>query len=120
MSQTAPSPSAPPPLPGSLKTNPRLGQWLRIDATGFVEISPGKVEIGQGILTALVQIAADELDISHERIRLMPASTATSPNEGVTSGSLSIQDSGSSFRHAAADTRVIYLRLASDKFAVSP
>ena len=43
--------------------NPRLSQWLRFAAEGFVEMSPGKVEIGQGILTALAQIAADELDV---------------------------------------------------------
>ena len=102
-------------LPGSLKSNPRLGQWLRMDPRGFAEISPGKVEIGQGILTALVQIAADELDISPERVRLKAANTKYSPNEGVTSGSLSIQDSGSALRHVCAEARAIYLALAAER-----
>ena len=107
-----------PALPGSLKTNPRLGQWLRIGKDGFVDLAPGKVEIGQGILTALAQIAADELDVSIGRIRLAPANTDHSPNEGVTSGSLSIQDSGSAIRHVSAEARSIFLRLASEKLGV--
>lgn len=107
-----------PALPGSLKANPRLGQWLRISSDGFIELAPGKVEIGQGILTALAQIAADELDVSIDRIRLYPASTAHSPNEGVTSGSLSIQDSGSAIRHVSAEARSILLKLASEKLGV--
>lgn len=115
-----PAPSPTPVLPGSLKTNPRLDQWLRISADGFVELSPGKVEIGQGILTALTQIAADELDVVPARIRLLAANTAISPNEGVTSGSLSIQDSGSAIRHVCAEARAIYLTQASERLGVSP
>jgi nicotinate dehydrogenase subunit B len=114
------SASAPAPvLPGSLKTNSKLGHWLRVDRNGFVEVSPGKVEIGQGILTALAQIAADELDVSLAQVRLRPASTAHSPNEGVTSGSLSIQDSGSAIRHVCAETRAIYLSIAAERLGVS-
>ena len=115
MSDAASKAPPPPALPGSLKTNPRLGQWLRFDKQGYVELCPGKVEIGQGILTALVQIAAEELDIDPARIRLKAATTATSPNEGVTSSSLSIQDSGSAIRHASAEARAIYLAVAADK-----
>ena len=107
-----------PQLPGSLKSNPRLSQWLRVDPQGYVEIAPGKVEIGQGILTALVQIAADELDVSRERVRLKAASTAYSPNEGVTSGSLSIQDCGTALRHVCAQTRDIYLARAAEKLGL--
>ena len=77
------------PLPGSLETNRRLSQWLRLRADGTVEVFSGKVEIGQGILTAIAQIVADELDVDLGRVRMIAASTATSPNEGVTSGSLS-------------------------------
>jgi len=71
-------------LPGSLETNRRLDRWLRINADGTVTVMPGKVEIGQGILTALVQMVAEELDIDVARIRLLPASTAFSPDEGIT------------------------------------
>jgi CO/xanthine dehydrogenase Mo-binding subunit len=105
-------------LPGSLKANPRLGQWLRVDPSGCIEIAPGKVEIGQGILTALAQIAADELDVSLARIRLKPANTAESPNEGVTAGSLSIQDSGSAIRHVCAEVRSLSIAAAAARLGV--
>ena len=76
--------------PGSLEKNPRLSQWLRFERDGTVSVFTGKVEIGQGILTALAQIAAEELGVAPERIRMMTADTSRSPDEGVTSGSLSI------------------------------
>ena len=96
---TAPSPTK---MPVSLAANPKLSSWLKFSGTGQVTVSPGKVEIGQGIVTALAQIAADELDIDLSRVQMVRASTATSPNEGVTSGSLSIQQSGRALRHACA------------------
>jgi CO/xanthine dehydrogenase Mo-binding subunit len=83
-----------------------------------VTVSPGKVEIGQGIVTALAQIAADELDIDLSRVRMIRASTATSPNEGVTSGSLSIQQSGRAMRHACAEARRIFLQQAAERLGV--
>ena len=106
-------------LPVNLAANPRLSRWLRFDASGFVEVSPGKIEIGQGIVTALAQIAADELDLDMQRIRMRPVSTASSPNEGTTSGSLSVEQSGSAVRHAAAEARGIYLRLAAQRLGVA-
>ncbi len=81
-------------------------------------VSPGKVEIGQGIVTALAQIAADELDIDICRVQMVRASTAVSPNEGVTSGSLSVQQSGRAVRHACAEVRQIFLQLASERLGV--
>ena len=81
-------------------------------------ISPGKVEIGQGIVTALAQIAADELDVDIGRVQMVRASTAASPNEGVTSGSLSVQQSGRAIRHACAEIRQIFLDAASDRLGV--
>ena len=106
-------------LPGSLETNRRLDRWLRINADGTVTVTPGKVEIGQGILTALVQMVAEELDIHVSRIRLVPASTALSPDEGITSGSRSIQDSGLALRHAAAEARDLLLARAAQRLGVT-
>src|SRR5262249_38846466 len=106
-------------LPASLKSNPRLSQWLRICRDGAIELSPGKIEIGQGIITALAQIAADELDIDISRVRLLAATTAASPNEGVTSGSQSIEQSGSAIRHVAAQARAIYLAKAAERLGVA-
>jgi len=105
-------------LPGSLHTNRRLSQWLRFDRGGYVEVRTGKVEIGQGILTALAQIAADELDVPFDRVRIIPASTTASPKEGVTSGSLSIQDSGTALRHACAEARALYVQRAAERLRV--
>ena len=106
-------------LPTSLAANPRLSSWIRFASEGQVLVSPGKVEIGQGIVTALAQIAADELDIDLGRVRMVRASTAGSPNEGVTSGSLSVQQSGRAIRHACAEIRHIFLAAASDQLGVA-
>ena len=101
--------------PGSLEKNPRISQWLRVHRDGTVSIFSGKVEIGQGILTALAQIAAEELGIAPERIRMVAADTAASPDEGVTSGSLSIQDSGAALRRACAEARSLLLERAAKR-----
>src|SRR6266478_4541069 len=105
-------------LPVSLATNPILSSWVRFSPEGQVKVSPGKVEIGQGIVTALAQIAADELDVDIGRVQMVRASTAASPNEGVTSGSLSVQQSGRAIRHACAEIRQIFLNAASNRLGV--
>jgi CO/xanthine dehydrogenase Mo-binding subunit len=107
------------PLPASLADNPRLSRWLRFTASGQVVISPGKVEIGQGILTALSQIAADELDVALPRVVVQPVATPASPDEGVTSGSLSVQNSGAALRHACAEARAIFLGVAAQRSGVA-
>src|SRR6267154_2255925 len=104
---------------GSLEKNPRLSQWLRVHRDGTVSIYSGKVEIGQGILTALAQIAAEELGIALERIRMVAADTSVSPDEGVTSGSLSIQDSGAALRRACAHARALLLERAAERLGAS-
>ena len=106
-------------LPGSLDTNRNLSQWLDINRDGTVTMRPGKIEIGQGILTALRQIVAEELDVNLERIKLVTAVTALSPNEGITSGSRSIEESGVAFRYAAAEARELLLARAGVKLGVS-
>ncbi|WP_375411437.1 molybdopterin cofactor-binding domain-containing protein [uncultured Bradyrhizobium sp.] len=117
---TKPAPSSAPrqQLPPSLAANPALSSWVQVSADGHVVISPGKVEIGQGIVTALAQIAADELDIELGRVRMIRATTAGSPNEGVTSGSLSVQQSGRAIRQVCAEVRHIFLSAASDRLGV--
>jgi CO/xanthine dehydrogenase Mo-binding subunit len=78
-------------------------QRVRPEADGTVSIATGKVELGQGIHTALAQIAAEELNVPLEKIRILPPSTEYCPDEGVTSGSLSIQDGGGALRKACAE-----------------
>src|SRR5437016_10257554 len=107
--------SAAPPLPGSLNGNRRLDAWLAIDANGGVTIFTGKIELGQGIGTALSQIAADELDVDLERIEVVSGDTARTPNEGQTAGSLSIEQSGTALRFACAEARDILVSAAAVK-----
>ncbi|HUY03717.1 MAG TPA: molybdopterin cofactor-binding domain-containing protein [Rhodocyclaceae bacterium] len=111
--------AAAPPLPGSLEKNRRLDRWLRFSADGVLQVFSGKVELGQGILTALAQIVAEELDLPLAKIRMIAANTAASPNEAVTSGSLSIQDSGAALRQACAQARAIYLAAAAARLGVA-
>src|SRR5215510_10317937 len=102
------------PLPGSLHTNRRLAQWLASDEPGVVKVYTGKAERGQGILTALRLVVAEELDVALDAVRMLSASTARGPDEGLTSGSLSVQDSGGALRQACAEVRAIALRTASE------
>jgi len=80
-----------------------LPQRVRPEADGTVSIATGKVELGQGIHTAWAQIAAEELGVTLEKIKILPPSTEYCPDEGVTSGSLSIQDGGRALRKACAE-----------------
>jgi CO/xanthine dehydrogenase Mo-binding subunit len=105
-------------LPSSLASNPDLDTWLRIAADGSVTLSPGKCELGQGIQTALAQIAAEELDVSFDRVRVATVDTALSPNEAYTNGSRSVEVSGAAVRAAAAEVRAILVGLAADELAV--
>ncbi len=109
-----------PGLPESLAANPVLGEWVRIGPDGVVEVRSGKVELGQGVLTALAQIAAEELDVGVARVRMIAASTDGSPDEGFTAGSRSIQQSGAALRQACAEVRAIYLDAAAAKLSVAP
>ena len=89
----------------SIDDNPNCADWLDLSQDGKVLLRTGKVEIGQGILTALVQIAADELDISPDRFEVLSGHTRLGPLEGQTSSSLSLEVSGRAIRLAASATR---------------
>ena len=102
-------------LPASLDRNRRLSRWLTLTREGTVEVRSGKVEIGQGILTTLAQIVAEELDVAPSRVRMVRAATDSSPDEGVTSGSLSTQDSGTALRYACAEARALLLQAAAER-----
>ena len=91
--------------PLALSDARRLTQRVHFERDGTVSIITGKVELGQGITTALAQIAADELGVDLHKVKMLPVSTAHSPDEGVTSGSLSIQDGGKGLRKACAELR---------------
>src|SRR6266404_575351 len=106
-------------LPGSLQTNRMLDAWIRIDAEDSATVSTGKVELGQGILTALAQIAAEELDLPLGRVHMISGDTGRTPNEGVTFGSQSIEYSGTALRLAGAEVRAILIDAAAKKLGVA-
>ncbi|MCB4767668.1 molybdopterin-dependent oxidoreductase [Ancylobacter sp. Lp-2] len=100
-------------LPGDLDSTPMLDAWIRIDPDDSATIFTGKAELGQGIKTALLQVAAEELKLPLTRLTLVTADTGRTPNEGYTAASHSVQDSGTAIRNAAAQVREILIGEAS-------
>jgi nicotinate dehydrogenase subunit B len=115
---SSPAPEKPA-LPGSLNTNRSLDRWVRFEADGTAAIHVGKVEIGQGILTALAQIAAEELDLTLEQVRIVTANTVRNPNEGMTSGSRSTEESGEAVRYVCAEVRALCIQAAAKRLGIS-
>ncbi len=109
--------AAPVPV-GDLRVMPELDAWIRLDPDGRVTVLTGKVELGQGIKTALIQVAAEELDLAPTRITLITADTGRTPDEGYTAGSHSMQDSGTAIRDAAAEVRALLVDAAAARWQV--
>ena len=107
-----------PKLPGSLNNNRMLDAWLRINADGSAIVFTGKVELGQGISTALAQIAAEELDLPLAQVRMVSGDTAQTPDEGHTSGSQSIEQGGTALRLACAEARSLLVGQAAKRLGV--
>jgi CO/xanthine dehydrogenase Mo-binding subunit len=104
-------------LPGVLADNPRLDQWLNFATPGKVELATGRVELGQGVLTAMTQIAAEELDVAFERVTIRSGDTDRTPNEGYTAGSQSMQAGGIALRAACAEARALFLEEAAQRLS---
>jgi nicotinate dehydrogenase subunit B len=102
-----------PVLPASLVENPRLDRWIRFQPDRTVRIATGKVEMGQGIVTAIGQIAADELDVPFGRVTVMSGDTTEGPDEIYTTSSLSVDVSGGSVRLVCAEVRAKALERAA-------
>jgi nicotinate dehydrogenase subunit B len=98
--------------------NPRLGTWVSVTGDGRVGIRVGKVELGQGIHTALAQIAADALGIPLDLVRILPTHTALGPDQGLTAGSMSVAQAGPAVRHVGAVLRDHVLLLAARTWSV--
>ena len=105
-------------LPGSLDANRRIDQWLKFEADGTVTVNTGKVEIGQGIVTAMAQIAAEELDVTLAKVRMVSGDTVLTPDEGHTSGSRSIDEGGMALRYACAEARDLLLKAAATQLDI--
>lgn len=105
-------------VPRVLAATPRLGAWLDLSEPGVVAVSAGKVELGQGILTAFTAIAAHELDVDPARVRTPAARTDHGPDGGVTAGSMSLSDAGAALRQVCAEARAVLLAAAAAKLHV--
>jgi nicotinate dehydrogenase subunit B len=112
-------PYAAPPLRPHID-NKLIDSWIRLDSEGHVTVLSGKQELGQGIKIALIQIAAEELDIDPSRCHIINSDTGQTPNEGFTAGSNSVEGSGKAIRNAAAEARLYLLKLASQKWNTTP
>lgn len=100
-------------LPGSLATTPWLDAWIRITPDNKVTVYTGKVELGTGVRTALLQVAAEQLCMAPGLITFLTADTGASPDEGLTAGSHTMADSGTALLHAAAQVRSLLVGAAA-------
>ena len=101
------------PLPASLLDNPRLDRWIHFQPDRTVRIATGKVEMGQGVVTAIGQIAAEELDLPLDRVIVLSGDTTNGPDELYTTSSLSVEVSGGSVRLVCAEVRAKALERAA-------
>src|SRR5947207_14957664 len=93
----------------------QLDSWIAISQDGSVTVFTSKVELGTGIETALAQIAAEELDVPWQRIKVDMGDTSKTIDQATTSGSRTIERAGPQIRQAAAAARKELLRLAAEK-----
>jgi nicotinate dehydrogenase subunit B len=100
-------------LPGSIDANPMLDRWIGFDTPARVTIRSGKVELGQGTVTAIAAIAAGELGVTLDQIEIVAGDTRTAPDEGYTAGSLSLEQGGLAMRWAAASARMLFTDAAA-------
>jgi len=105
-------------LPASLAANPRLDGWIGVDAGGTVTIRTGKVELGQGVVSAIASIAGVELGLRFEQIRVVSGDTVDAPDEGLTAGSLSVEQGGAAMRWASALVRALFAEAAAQALGV--
>src|ERR1044072_3075326 len=96
----------------------QLDSWIAIGADGSITVFTSKVELGTGVETALAQIAAEELDVPWQRIKVDMGDTRKTIDQATTSGSRTIERAGPQIRQAAAAARKELLRLASEKLGV--
>ena len=96
----------------SIENYPLISDWLAVQGDRLV-VKTGKVDIGQRISTALAQIAHEELGVPLQDIDIAPVRTGESPDEGMTSGSNSVEQSGQAVRKASATLRRMLIEHAA-------
>jgi nicotinate dehydrogenase subunit B len=109
-----------PQLPWSIQENPLLSQWVDFGQPGIARVFSAKVELGQGIVTAMAQIAAEELRLPMSKVTLVSGDTRCCPNEFYTAGSMSIEIGGTSVRMACAEARRAMVERAARMLDADP
>jgi nicotinate dehydrogenase subunit B len=102
----------------SLEKYPLLDAWIQVSGDDHITVCTGKVELGTGIRTALIQVAAEELDVPAHTIELITADTWRTPDEGLTAGSHTLMVSGTAIQNAAANVRMLLIRAAAEQWKV--
>jgi nicotinate dehydrogenase subunit B len=95
-----------------------VNAYLRIGEDGRVTVFSGKIEMGQGVMTSLAQMAAEDLGVSLDSIEMIMGDTDRCPWDMGTFGSLTTRMFGPALRAAAAEARQILLGLAADRLGV--
>ncbi len=90
-----------------------LDSWLAVARDESVTVFTSKVDLGTGVLTALSQVVAEELDVPFDRIRMKTGDTGNTIDQSQTSGSRTLHKAGPQLRQAAAAGRRALLNLAS-------
>ncbi|MFD1950291.1 molybdopterin cofactor-binding domain-containing protein [Sphingomonas arantia] len=112
-------PTVAPDLPGTLAQFPDLDAWIRVAPDGRIIVFTGKAELGTGVKTAMAQLAADEIDVALDRVVMVTADTHLTPNEGVTAGSQTLEQSGTAIANAAANVRLLLAQVAAERWGVA-
>ncbi len=94
--------------------------FLKIGEDGRVSCYVGKIEMGQGVVTSLPQMLADELDVSVDSVNIVMGDTDLCPWDMGTFGSMSTRSFGPSLRAAGAEARQVLLELASEQLNLAP
>jgi isoquinoline 1-oxidoreductase len=93
--------------------------FLKIGEDGRVSCFTGKIEMGQGIVTSLAQMLADELDVAFDTVEMVMGDTALCPYDSGTYGSLTTRVFGPALRQAGAEARMVLVGLAARRFGVT-
>jgi nicotinate dehydrogenase subunit B len=97
----------------------QIDSWVIVGQDGRVRVHTGKVELGTGMRTTQIQIAADELDVALDAIDLLEGDTWYTPDQGTTAGSQSTKTNFTAgLRQACAEARKVLIDLAAKKLGV--
>jgi len=109
-------PQEPDKIPDRLAGYPTdFNAYLKLGPDGRVGCFVGKVELGQGNMTALAMLAAEELDVALDKVDMVMGDTDLCPWDVGTFGSLSMWQFGPVLRAAAAEARAVLLELAAER-----